>query len=287
MLTRALNLTPPLEIPDLERMAVQVRKDILWMIYEAQAGHPGGSLSAADIVTALYFRIMRIDPQNPKWEDRDRFILSKGHACPVWYAALANRGYFDRQHLKTLRRLNSLLQGHADMNKTPGIDMTVGSLGQGICAAVGMALAGRLQERGFHVWVVLGDGEMQEGSVWEAAMSAAKWKLDGLTIILDKNRIQNDDFVDATMPIDPVSEKWQAFGWHVLEIDGHNMAAIVSALDAARTVQGKPTIIVANTVKGKGVSFMENVPAWHGKAPDTGQYEKALEELMARDGEES
>ena len=270
---------PSCSILELQRIASQMRKDILLMIYEAQAGHPGGSFSAADIVTALYFRVMRIDPQNPGWEDRDRFILSKGHACPVWYAALANRGYFDRSHLYTLRKLNSLLQGHADMNKTPGVDMTVGSLGQGICAGLGMALAAKQQGKDFRVWVVLGDGEMQEGSVWEAAMAAPKWQLDNLTVILDKNRIQNDDFVEATMPVDPVREKWQAFNWHTIEIDGHDMAQIVAALEAARAFKGKPTIIIANTIKGKGVSFMENVPAWHGKAPNAQQYQLALAEL--------
>jgi len=270
---------PSRSILELQRTAAQVRKDILLMIYEAQAGHPGGSFSAADIVTALYFRVMRIDPQNPGWADRDRFILSKGHACPVWYAALANRGYFERSHLYTLRKLNSLLQGHADMKKTPGVDMTVGSLGQGICAGLGMALAAKQQGKDFRVWVVLGDGEMQEGSVWEAAMAAPKWKLDNLTVILDKNRIQNDDFVEATMPVDPVPEKWQAFNWHTIEIDGHDMAQIVAALEAARAFKGKPTLIIANTIKGKGVSFMENVPAWHGKAPDAQQYQLALAEL--------
>jgi transketolase len=266
-------------IVELKGIAQQIRRDILLMIYEAQAGHPGGSLSAADIVTALYFRIMRIDPANPAWPERDRFILSKGHACPVWYAALANRGYFDRSQLLTLRKINSMLQGHADMKKTPGVDMTVGSLGQGICAGLGMALSAKQQGLGFHVWVVIGDGEMQEGSVWEAAMAAPKWKLDNFTVILDKNRIQNDDFVNATMPVDPAREKWQAFGWNTIEIDGNDMEQVVNALEAARDHHGQPTILIANTVKGKGVSFMENVPAWHGKAPDAQQYRQALEEL--------
>ena len=273
------NFSPPCSIEELKRTAAQVRKDILLMIYEAQAGHPGGSFSAADIVTALYFRVMRIDPQNPGWPERDRFILSKGHACPVWYSALANRGYFERFHLHTLRKLNSLLQGHADMKKTPGVDMTVGSLGQGICAGLGMALAAKQQGKDFRVWVVIGDGEMQEGSVWEAAMAAPKGKLDNLTVILDNNRIQNDDFVEATMPIEPVREKWEAFNWHTIEIDGHDMAQIVAALEAARAFKGQPTIIIANTIKGKGVSFMENVPAWHGKAPDAQQYQQAMAEL--------
>lgn len=274
-----LDVSKTLSVSELKRVAVQMRKDILYMIYEAQAGHPGGSLSAADILAALYFRVMRIDPANPQWEDRDRFILSKGHACPVWYAALANRGYFDRAHLSTLRKLNSILQGHADMKKTPGVDMTVGSLGQGICAGVGMALGARFQKKDFHVWVVIGDGEMQEGSVWEAAMSAAKWKLDNMTVILDLNRIQNDDFVENTMPLGQVQEKWQAFGWNAIRINGHNMQAVVDALEEVATIKGFPTIIIADTVKGKGVSFMENVPAWHGSAPNAEQYEQAIREV--------
>ncbi len=268
-----------LSVPELERMAIQVRKDIIEMIYEANAGHPGGSLSAADIVTALYFRLMRIDPQNPAWPDRDRFILSKGHACPVWYAALANRGYFDRSHLKTLRKLNSILQGHADMRKTPGVDMTVGSLGQGLSAGLGMALSGRLLKKDYHVWVMVGDGEMQEGSIWEAAMAGAKWKLDNLTAIVDKNGLQNDAFVADVMPVEPVADKWRAFGWHIIEIDGHNMAQIVAALETARTVKGQPTVVIARTVKGKGVSFMENAPEWHGKAPNAAQTRQALQEI--------
>jgi transketolase len=250
------------------------------MIYEAQAGHPGGSLSAADIVTALYFRIMKVDPENPDWEDRDRFVLSKGHACPVWYAALAERGYYEKSHLKTLRKLNSILQGHADMIKTPGVDMTVGSLGQGICAGIGMALSGKLRKKDYHVWVVIGDGECQEGAVWEAAMAGAKWKLDNLTVILDNNGIQNDTFTPDVMPVEPLVDKWRAFNWNVIEIDGHDMVAIVEALEEALTIKGKPTIVIAETVKGKGVSFMENVPAWHGKAPDPAQRMTAIAEIM-------
>jgi transketolase len=274
-----LDVSKPLSVSELKRMAVQMRKDILYMIHAAQAGHPGGSLSATDIVTALYFRLMRIDPANPQWEDRDRFILSKGHACPVWYAALANRGYYDRAHLATLRKLESILQGHADMKKTPGVDMTVGSLGQGICAGVGMALAARVNQKDYHVWVVIGDGEMQEGSVWEAAMSAAKWKLDNLTVILDLNRIQNDDFVEKIMPLGQVKEKWQAFGWKTICLDGHDMQQVVGALEEARTIKGIPTILIADTIKGKGVSFMENVPLWHGTAPNDEQYAQALAEV--------
>jgi transketolase len=261
--------TPPvrLSVKELERMAVNVRCDIIEMIATAKAGHPGGSLSAADIVTALYFRVMNVNPRDPDWPDRDRFILSKGHACPVWYAALAERGYFDKVHLSTLRKLNSILQGHPDMRKTPGIDMTAGSLGHGLSAGLGMALSGKLRGKDYHVWVIVGDGESQEGSIWEAAMAAAKWKLDNLTAILDRNHLQNDGCVDTEMPIEPVADKWLAFGWNVVEIDGHAMGQVVEALENARTTKGKPTMIIAHTIKGKGVSFMENVAEWHGKAP--------------------
>jgi transketolase len=274
----------PMSVEELKRMATTIRCDIIEMVHIAGSGHPGGSLSATDIVTALYFRVMRVDPKNPDWPDRDRFILSKGHACPVWYAALAERGYYDKSHLGTLRQLNSILQGHADMIKTPGVDMTVGSLGQGFSAGLGMALSGKLRNKDYHVWVVIGDGEIQEGAVWEAAMAGAKWKLDNLTTILDLNRIQNDDFVDATMPVDPVADKWRAFNWNIVEIDGHNMEEVVSALEEAKTVKGKPTIIIAHTVKGKGVSFMENMPMWHGKAPSDEQAQQALEEINQQAG---
>ena len=269
----------PMSIEELKQMAATIRCDIIEMICTAQAGHPGGSLSATDFVTALYFRIMQVDPKKPDWPDRDRFILSKGHACPVWYAALAERGYFEKSHLGTLRRLNSILQGHPDMLKTPGIDMTAGSLGHGLSAGVGMALSGKLQQKDFNVWIVIGDGESQEGSIWEAAMSAAKWKLDNLTAILDRNNLQNDHYVDDLMPIEPIADKWRAFGWNVLEIDGHDMEAIVDALDTAKAFKDGPTIVIARTVKGKGVSYMENVCEWHGKAPSNEQANQALNEI--------
>jgi transketolase len=269
----------PMSVEELEKMAVIIRCDIIDMICTAAAGHPGGSLSAADVVTALYFRVMRIDPQNPDWPDRDRFILSKGHACPVWYAALAERGYFDKSHLKTLRQMGSILQGHPDMLKTPGIDMTAGSLGHGLPAGLGMALAGKLQQKDYHVFVIIGDGESQEGSIWEASMAAPNFKLDNLTAILDYNHLQNDYSVDDIMPIHPVVDKWQAFGWHVIEIDGHDMAQVVQALEEAKAHRGAPTMIVANTVKGKGVSYMENVCEWHGRAPCQEEADKAIEEL--------
>jgi len=269
----------PKSVKELEAMAVTIRCDIIEMIATAKAGHPGGSLSAADVVTALYFRVMNLDPENPDWPDRDRFILSKGHACPVWYAALARRGYFDVGHLGTLRRMNSILQGHPDMRKTPGIDMTAGSLGHGLSAGLGMALSGKLRKKDYHVWVIIGDGESQEGSIWEAAMAGAKWKLDNLTAITDRNHLQNDGCVDTEMPLEPLADKWRAFGWHVMEIDGHDMAAVVAALEIAKSIRGKPTMIIAETVKGKGVSFMEGIAEWHGKAPCQEEAERALEEI--------
>ncbi|MEJ2727501.1 MAG: transketolase [Deltaproteobacteria bacterium] len=269
----------PMSVEELKKMAVIIRCDIIDMICTAAAGHPGGSLSAADVVTALYFRVMRIDPKNPDWPDRDRFILSKGHACPVWYAALAERGYFDKSHLKTLRRMGSILQGHPDMRKTPGIDMTAGSLGHGLSAGLGMALSAKLQQKDFHVFVIIGDGESQEGSIWEASMAAPNFKLDNLTAILDYNHLQNDYSLEDIMPIHPVVDKWKAFGWHVIDIDGHDMAQVVQALEEAKTHKGAPTMIVANTIKGKGVSYMENVCEWHGKAPCQEEADQALEEL--------
>jgi transketolase len=269
----------PITIDELKRMAGIIRCDIIEMTCAAAAGHPGGSLSATDILTALYFRVLRIDPANPQWPDRDRFILSKGHACPAWYSALAERGYFDKKHLSTLRRLGSMLQGHPDMHKCPGIDMSAGSLGQGISAGLGMALAGRLMKKDYHVWVVVGDGECQEGSVWEAAMAAPKWKLDNFTVIVDRNHLQNDFCVEDVMPVEPLADKWRAFNWHAETIDGHSMEQVVAALEAARERKGVPTAIVAETIKGKGVSFMENVADWHGKAPCVSEADQALCEI--------
>ncbi len=268
-----------MRVEELKNMAATIRCDIIDMICTANAGHPGGSLSSADIVTALYFRLMRIDPQSPRWPDRDRFILSKGHACPVWYAALSERGYFDKSHLGTLRRMGSILQGHPDMNKTPGIDMTAGSLGHGLSVGLGMALSGKLQKKDYQVWIIIGDGESQEGSIWEAAMAGAKWKLNNLTAILDHNNLQNDYSVDEVMPIEPIADKWRAFGWRVVVIDGHNMEEIVQALEGAKAYLDGPTMIIAETIKGKGVSFMENVCEWHGRAPCKAEAERALEEI--------
>ena len=270
---------PRMSVEALEAMAATIRCDIIEMIATAEAGHPGGSLSATDIVTALYFRMMRIDPSRPDWADRDRFILSKGHACPVWYACLAELGYFDKAHLKTLRRLDSILQGHPDMRKTPGIDMTAGSLGHGLSAGLGMALSGKLRGKDFHVWVVIGDGETQEGSVWEAAMAASKWHLDNLTAIVDCNRLQNDTCVEDIMPVEPLVDKWQAFGWHVVEVDGHDMGEIVNAFEGVEAVTDRPTVVIAHTVKGKGVSYMEDRAEWHGRAPCAEEAQLALEEI--------
>jgi transketolase len=265
--------------PELIAIARKLRRHVITMIHAAGSGHPGGSLSAADIVTALYFKVMRHDPKNPHWPDRDRFILSKGHAAPILYAALGELGYFPLEWFTTLRRAGTCLQGHTDSTLTPGVDMSAGSLGQGLSIGCGMALAARLDNRDYRTYVVLGDGECQEGQVWEAAMFAPKYKLDNLTAIVDYNRIQLDGFTKDIMDLEPLILKWQAFNWEVLEIDGHNMAEIITALEKARTIKDKPTVIIAHTVKGKGVSFMENNVDYHGKAPGKAEAEQALKEL--------
>jgi len=261
----------------LREVAQEVRLNIIDMIYTAQSGHPGGALSAADIVTALYFDIMKFDPKNPKWSDRDRFILSKGHACPVWYACLAMTGFFPMEELKTLRKINSILQGHPDKLKTPGVDMTTGSLGQGLSLGVGMALEGKLVKKDYHIFVVLGDGELNEGMIWEAAASAYKYHLDNLVAIVDLNHLQMDGFTEEVMPMEPIDKKFESFNWEVMTIDGHNMEEILLALEKAKTIKGKPICIIANTVKGKCVDFMENIREWHGMAPNEKQYKKAIE----------
>jgi len=263
----------------LKTIARKLRCDVIRMTGTAKSGHPGGSLSAADIITALYFHQMRIDPQRPDWEDRDRFVLSKGHSAPALYAALAEAGYFPKEELLTLRKLHSILQGHPDMKKTPGVDMTTGSLGQGLSVANGMALAGKLDEKDYHVYAMIGDGESDEGQIWEAAMAAAHYKLDNLTAILDYNGLQIDGPVEEIMSTSPMADKWRAFNWNVIEIDGHNFRGILTALALALEYRGKPTIIIAHTIKGKGVSFMENVVDFHGKAPTQEQMEAALCEL--------
>ena len=268
-------------IHELEAKAGELRFRIVDMVHEAQSGHCGGSLSAADIVTALYFELMRIDPARPGWEDRDRFVLSKGHACPVQYAALAMRGYFPVEELKTLRRLDSRLQGHPVQKKLPGIEATTGSLGVGFCEAVGIALDARVKKAGYRVWTLLGDGELNEGAVWEGASAAAKFELDNLTAVVDRNGLQNDGRCDDVMPMDSIPDKFRAFGWEVLEMDGHDMRNVLAVLKAASMVRGRPACVVARTVKGKGVSFMEGVRDWHGKAPSDEQYELAAAELGA------
>jgi transketolase len=263
----------------LQDKAKKIRCHIVRMIGKAGSGHPGGSLSAADIVTALYFHAMQVDPQQPHLPDRDRFVLSKGHAAPVVYAALAERGFFPEEKLLTLRELGSSLQGHPDMRKLPGVDMSTGSLGQGLSVANGMALAAKLDGKKYRIYALLGDGETQEGMIWEAAMAAAHYKLDNLTAFLDHNGLQIDGPTREVMSPEPLADKWKAFGWHVQVVDGHDFSQITGALEKARSVEGQPSMIIAETVKGKGVSFMENQAGWHGAAPKPEEADKALAEL--------
>lgn len=272
------------DIGKLKEIARNIRKDILIMLANAGSGHTGGSLSATDIVTALYFSKMRHDPWNPKWPERDRFILSKGHAAPLLYAVLARSGYFDRKELMTLRRLGSRLQGHPDCKVLPGVEMSTGSLGQGLSIGNGIAMAGKLNKNNYRVYVLLGDGENQEGQVWEAAMTAAHYRLDNLCAILDRNGLQIDGQVEEVMSIEPIVEKWRAFGWDVLEIDGHDMNQILLAFDKAEGTKGKPTMVIAHTIKGKGVSFFEGKVEYHGIAPTKEELERALAELGTPQG---
>ncbi|MBQ4466931.1 MAG: transketolase [Firmicutes bacterium] len=262
-----------------EELASKVRVDIIKSVFEAGSGHPGGSLSCADIMTALYFKEMNIDPENPLMEDRDRLVLSKGHACPAQYAALAERGYFPKEELKTLRKLGSRLQGHAKMGLVPGIEMSTGSLGQGFSVSVGMALANKLDNKEGRVYAILGDGELQEGIVWEAAMSASHYHLDNLCAVVDWNGLQIDGKNDDVMTVRPIEDKFRAFGFNVISINGHDFAEIFDAFDQARACKGQPTVIVASTHKGHGVSFMEDQAGWHGKAPNEEQAKQAVEEL--------
>ncbi|VYU59707.1 transketolase [Clostridium tertium] len=266
-------------VEELKSIAKTIRKDIVSMLTESCSGHPGGSLSAADILTTLYFGEMNINPENPKDENRDRFVLSKGHAAPVLYSVLARKGYFPVEELNTLRKINSRLQGHPSMKCLPGVDMSTGSLGQGISSAVGMALAGKLDKKDYRVYTLLGDGELEEGQVWEAAMSAAHYKLDNLTAFVDFNGLQIDGDITKVMNPSPIDKKFEAFGWNVLVIDGHNIDEILDAIEKAKNFKGKPTVVVCNTVKGKGVSFMENQASWHGTAPNKEQCEQALAEI--------
>ena len=266
-------------IKELQKIAYKIRRDAIDAVYSAASGHPGGSLSIAEILAYLYFEEMNIDPKNPRDPDRDRFVLSKGHAAPGLYAALAERGYFPVEELKTLRQIDSVLQGHPDMKHIPGVDMSTGSLGLGISAACGMALAAKQMKQDWRVWTIVGDGESEEGQVWEAAMFAAHYKLDNLCAFIDWNGLQIDGAVKDVMNPTPLDEKFKAFGWHVIMIDAHDIAAIDAAVKEAKATKGQPTAIIAKSVKGKGVSYMENAVNWHGAAPKQEQYEIAVKEL--------
>jgi transketolase len=264
---------------ELKAVARRLRRHIINMTGKAGSGHPGGSLSSVEIVTTLYWKVMQHKPADPKWADRDRFILSKGHAAPLLYAVLAECGYFPVAELATLRQLDSRLQGHADRTATPGVEMSSGSLGQGLSFTIGVALAGRLSSQNYRVFALLGDGECDEGQVWEAAMAAAHYKLDNLVAIVDNNGLQIDGWNRDVMNLEPLNKKWQAFGWHVIEVDGHDFTQLLEAFDTAKLIRGQPAVIIAHTVKGKGVSFMENNVAFHGKAPNAAEVEIALKEL--------
>lgn len=266
-------------IEELENMAKKVRRGIIEEVYEAQSGHPGGALSVADILTVLYFNILNIDEKNPSWEERDRLVLSKGHCSPALYSCLANRGFFEEEKLKDFRKINKKLQGHPDMKKIPGVDMTTGSLGQGLSAANGMAIAAKLDKKDYRVYCILGDGEIEEGQVWEAAMAAAHYKLDNLCVIVDNNNLQIDGKIEDVINSYSIEEKFKSFGFQIININGNDIDEIIKALEVAQNVKEKPTCIIAKTIKGKGVSFMENKVEWHGKAPNKEQYEQAIKEL--------
>lgn len=268
------------EIARLNQIARQVRKDIIEMLAEAGSGHPGGSLSACDIVVALYFSVMRHNPQDPQWRERDRFILSKGHSCPAMYACLARAGYFPVEELNTLRKMGSRLQGHpSKADGLPGIEVSTGSLGQGLSVANGIGLGLRLDRIDARVYCLMGDGEIEEGQIWEAAMAAAHYHLDNLCGVVDNNELQIDGRIEEIMNPNPITEKWKAFGWNTIEIDGNRMEEILKAFDEAKRIRGRPTVIIARTIKGKGVSFMENVVEWHGKAPSKEEAKLALKDL--------
>jgi transketolase len=264
---------------EMEALAKRIRRHIVTIIGKAGSGHPGGSLSAVEIVSTLYFKVLKHKPQDPQWADRDRFILSKGHAAPLLYTVLAECGYFPVAELATLRQLDSRLQGHTDRNLTPGVEMSAGALGQGLSFALGVALAGRLNAQAYRVYVLLGDGECNEGQIWEAAMAATHFKVDNLTAIVDRNRLQLDGWCCDVMDSEPFAQKWRAFGWQVIEVDGHDFTQLGRAFSRAKKIKGKPTVIIAHTTKGKGVSFMENNPDFHGKAPTAEEVEIALKEL--------
>lgn len=266
-------------VQELKQISTGIRKDIINMLTESGSGHPGGSLSATDILTVLYFNEMNVDPKNPKWADRDRFVLSKGHAAPVVYATLAQKGFFPKEELLKLRKIDSMLQGHPDMKGTPGVDMSTGSLGQGFSASCGMAMAAKIDKKDYRVYTLLGDGELQEGLIWEAAMLAAHYKLDNLTAFIDYNGLQIDGRNEDVLSVDPVTDKFKAFGWNVLNIDGHSLKEIIDSINKAKEVKDAPTVIIAKTIKGKGVSFMEDKVEWHGNAPSEEQKIQALKEL--------
>ena len=268
-----------MNIEDIKQKAKEIRKDIIEEVYNAKSGHPGGSLSIADIMAVLYFNELRIDEKNPRWEDRDRVVLSKGHCSPALYAALAERGFFSKETLKSFRKIDSNLQGHPDLNKVQGVDMTSGSLGQGLSVANGMAISAKMDNKDYRVYVILGDGEIEEGQVWEAAMTANKYKLDNLCVIVDNNNLQIDGTIEEVMSSYPIDEKFKSFGFNVLNIDGNNIEEIINAFESAKKTMDKPTCIIAKTIKGKGVSFMENKAEWHGKAPSEEEYIQAMREL--------
>lgn len=268
-----------MKIEELKNVSKRIRVDIIEQVYNAKSGHPGGSLSSADILTVLYFNEMNINPQEPRCETRDRFVLSKGHAAPVLYATLAERGFFEKNELFNLRKIDSMLQGHPDMNKVPGVDMTTGSLGQGLSVANGMAISAKLDKLDYRVYCLLGDGEIEEGQIWEAAMTSSHYKLDNLCVIVDNNNLQIDGTIDKVMNSYPIDEKFKSFGFNVININGNNIEEILQAFEIARNTKGKPTAIIAKTIKGKGVSYMENQVGWHGKAPNKEEYEEAIKEL--------
>ena len=268
-----------MNIDEIQEKAKEIRKDIITEVYCAKSGHPGGSLSIADIMAVLYFDELKINEKDPKWEDRDRLVLSKGHCSPALYAALAERGFFKKEELKTFRKLGSKLQGHPDLNKVPGVDMTSGSLGQGLSVANGIAIAGKMDNKDYRVYVIVGDGEIEEGQIWEAAMTSSKYKLDNLCLIIDNNNLQIDGTIEEVKSSYPIDKKFESFGFNVLQIDGNNIEDILRAFYIAKNTKHKPTCIIAKTKKGKGVSFMENKAEWHGKAPSEEEYNLAMEEL--------
>jgi len=273
-----------MRIDELEKVANQIRKDVIKMLLEAQSGHSAGSLDLADIFSALYFNIMTYDPKKPDWPDRDRLILSNGHVCPVLYATLAHAGFFSTSKLSTLRKLGSGLQGHPERKRLPGVETTSGPLGSGLAQAAGYAYASRMDDKRFRIYCITSDGEHDEGNHWEAVMFAGKYNLSNLTVFVDRNNIQIDGHTEDVMPLEPLKEKYEAFNWHVLDIDGHNIEEIIDAANHARAVYEDPTVIIAHTIPGKGVSFMENLPAWHGKAPNKAQAKKALHDLRTLQG---